>query len=101
VADQPDRLSNLSRQETSLIRCRKRHKILLFGAMVGALEAPRERLVLTLSSKIEITYGAGAAHFGMKLLQALPQHSFTTKTPWPQPPGQVHRAWAGRCAGGH
>jgi hypothetical protein len=47
-----------------------------------ALEAPKERVVLTVRGKIGVTNGDGAADFDMKMLQALPQHSFTTKTPW-------------------
>lgn len=47
-----------------------------------ALEPPTERPVLTVSGKIAEKNVGETARFDMKMLQALPQHSFTTRTPW-------------------
>lgn len=51
---------------------------LLVGAPVWALEAPSGAVVLTISG----VGVQGVAKFDMAMLAALPQHSFTTKTPW-------------------
>jgi hypothetical protein len=63
------------------------HQLLLLGAMAlatqaQALEPPKERVVLTVSGKIGVKNGGETARFDMKQLAALPQHSFTTNTPW-------------------
>ncbi len=65
---------------------------LLLGALLGtlavvsqhalALEAPKERPILTISGKIGVRNAGETARFDMKMLEALPQHSFTTRTPW-------------------
>ncbi len=48
-----------------------------------ALEAPQERPVLTISGKIGASNTPnGSARLDMKMIEALPQHSFTTRTPW-------------------
>jgi hypothetical protein len=47
-----------------------------------ALKPPSERPVLTVSGKIGLTNVGKLARFDMKMLEALPQHSFTTRTPW-------------------
>jgi hypothetical protein len=47
-----------------------------------ALDAPKERPVLTISGKIAVTNAGDKARFDMKMIEALPQHSFTTTTPW-------------------
>lgn len=47
-----------------------------------ALDAPRERPVLTISGKIGEKNAGDVARFDMKMLESLPQHSFTTRTPW-------------------
>ena len=47
-----------------------------------ALDAPKERPILTVTGKIGEKNGGEAARFDMKMLAALPQHSFTTSTPW-------------------
>lgn len=47
-----------------------------------ALDAPKERPILTISGKIGEKNAGDVARFDMKMLEALPQHSFTTRTPW-------------------
>jgi hypothetical protein len=47
-----------------------------------ALEAPKERPILTISGKIGETNAGTTARFDMKMLEALPQQTFTTRTPW-------------------
>lgn len=65
---------------------------LIMSALLGAvfagsataqtLDAPKERPVLTVSGKIGVKNAGDVARFDMKMLEALPQHSFTTRTPW-------------------
>ncbi len=65
---------------------------LLLGALLGAfavaaqpalaLDAPKERPILTLSGKIGVKNAGDVARFDMKMLEALPQQTFTTRTPW-------------------
>ncbi|HEX6703478.1 MAG TPA: molybdopterin-dependent oxidoreductase [Albitalea sp.] len=51
-----------------------------------ALEAPAGRVVLTISGEIEVRNSPEGAHFDMAMLEKLPQHSFSTRTPWfPEP----------------
>lgn len=52
----------------------------LYG--VQALEAPQNRVVLTISGKLTRPNRGGEAVFSMEMLEKLPQQSFTTKTPW-------------------
>lgn len=47
-----------------------------------ALPAPSGRVILTISGKIGETNRGQEAVFDMAMLRALPQHSFTTNTPW-------------------
>jgi hypothetical protein len=47
-----------------------------------ALKPPTERPVLTVSGKIGLKNAGDKARFDMKMMEALPQHSFTTRTPW-------------------
>lgn len=46
------------------------------------LSAPQGRVILTVSGKIGETNRGQEAVFDMDMLRALPQHSFTTNTPW-------------------
>lgn len=48
----------------------------------GGLAAPEGRVVLTFSGQIGQTNQGKTAVFDMAALEALPQHSFTTHTPW-------------------
>ena len=47
-----------------------------------ALEAPKGKVFLTLSGNIQFKNAGERADFDMAMLAALPQHSFTTQTPW-------------------
>jgi hypothetical protein len=47
-----------------------------------ALDAPKGRTVLTVSGQITVKNAGDKASFDMAMLEALPQHSFTTRTPW-------------------
>lgn len=47
-----------------------------------ALEAPKERPILSVSGAVSVKNAGEVARFDMKMLEALPQHSFTTRTPW-------------------
>lgn len=47
-----------------------------------ALDKPKGKVVLTISGKVGSTNAGDTADFDMDMLAALPQHSFTTKTPW-------------------
>lgn len=50
------------------------------------LEAPQSAVVLTVKGKLGRTNAADEARFDMAMLAALPQHTFTTRTPWyPEP----------------
>lgn len=53
----------------------------LSGAAL-ALDAPKERPILAISGKIAEKNAGDVARFDMKMIEALPQHSFTTATPW-------------------
>ena len=51
-----------------------------------ALDAPTGKVILTLTGSLTQTNDNGTAAFDLALLQTLPQHSFSTRTPWyPQP----------------
>lgn len=55
-------------------------------AAEAVLDKPKGRVILTLSGLVERTNAPGKAEFDMDMLAALPQHSYTTQTPWyPQP----------------
>lgn len=51
-------------------------------SFAGSLEAPKGRVVLSLSGKIGATNKDELAVFDMAMIEKLPQHSFTTRTPW-------------------
>jgi hypothetical protein len=55
---------------------------LAVAAQAQALDKPKERVVLSVSGKIGVKNAGKMALFDMKMLEALPQHSFTTNTPW-------------------
>lgn len=57
--------------------------LLSFGALSAqTLQAPVGKIVLTLSGKVGEKNTAKGAEFDMAMLEALPQKTFTTKTPW-------------------
>ncbi|HWH83290.1 MAG TPA: molybdopterin-dependent oxidoreductase [Burkholderiaceae bacterium] len=47
-----------------------------------ALDAPAGKVVLTVGGKLKTANDGDAASFDLALLQTLPQHSFSTRTPW-------------------
>ena len=55
---------------------------LLLAGPSQALEAPQGRVFLSLSGLIRLKNAVDRADFDMAMLAALPQHSFTTQTPW-------------------
>lgn len=58
----------------------------LGAGAVWALDAPQGKVVLTLSGQITEKNQGDTAVFTMAMLEKLPQHSFTTQTPWyPKP----------------
>jgi hypothetical protein len=54
----------------------------------GALAAPKAKVVLTISGKIGESNSPQGAQFDMAMIEKLPQHSFTTLTPWEKEPIQ-------------
>ncbi len=60
----------------------------LAGCLAGAalparaLEAPAGPVVLTVSGRVALPNVGREAHFDMPMLAALPQHGFSTRTPW-------------------
>ena len=62
---------------------------LSFGsAWAGSLAAPTGKVVLTITGKIGETNSPQAARWDMAMIEKLPQHSFTTLTPWEKQPIQ-------------
>lgn len=51
-------------------------------ANAGDLPEPKGRVILTISGHIGQPNKGKDAAFDMAMLEALPQHSFTTRTPW-------------------
>ncbi|WP_241559684.1 hypothetical protein [Hydrogenophaga sp. NH-16] len=69
----------------------KNRRLFTVSALLGALtlssaalalDAPKERPILVISGKIAAKNAGEVARFDMKMIEALPQHSFTTSTPW-------------------
>jgi len=56
------------------------------AAHAAALGAPTGAVVLTLRGKLQRTNQGDSAAFDMAMLEAVTQHSFTSKTPWFQQP---------------
>lgn len=55
---------------------------LLAHSSAMALDAPKGRAILTISGKLGATNAGTQAKLDMAMIEALPQHSFTTRTPW-------------------
>ncbi|MGQ3085335.1 MAG: hypothetical protein ACT6RO_19515 [Hydrogenophaga sp.] len=51
-------------------------------ALADGLSQPKGRIALTVSGKLGQPNKGKDAVFDMAMLEALPQHSFTTRTPW-------------------
>ncbi|MEW6694932.1 MAG: molybdopterin-dependent oxidoreductase [Pseudomonadota bacterium] len=56
------------------------------GAQTTTLPAPKDRVVLTVGGRIAVHNRGNTAVFDLAMLEALPQHSFTTMTPWEDKP---------------
>lgn len=59
--------------------------VVLLGLGAGwavALDKPNGEVVLTISGKVTAANAGSRAVFDMAMLEKLPQHSFTTQTPW-------------------
>ena len=56
--------------------------LILAAPAAQALDRPKGRVVLTVSGRIGIRNTDKAAEFDMDMLAALPQHTFSTKSPW-------------------
>ncbi len=54
----------------------------LAASQVLALDKPTGTVVLTIDGTISQTNNGGQAQFDMAMLEKLPQHSFSTQTPW-------------------
>jgi hypothetical protein len=54
----------------------------LGAAPAAALDPPSGKVVLTMTGKLATRNGPDGAVFDMSLLERLPRHTFTTKTPW-------------------
>jgi len=57
-----------------------------WSSMAHALSPAKDRVVLTVSGKIATKNQGQQAVFDMAMLEALPQRSFTTMTPWENQP---------------
>jgi hypothetical protein len=58
----------------------------LLPTAARALDRPTGKVVLTVTGPLTVRNDGAAAAFDMALFERLPQHSFSTKTPWyPQP----------------
>ncbi len=51
-------------------------------AQSGPLATPTGKVVLTVTGNISMHNAPKQAVFDLKMIEALPQHSFTTQTPW-------------------
>jgi hypothetical protein len=56
--------------------------LILAAPAVQALDRPKGRVVLTVTGRIGIRNAGKAAEFDMDMLAALPQHTFSTRSPW-------------------
>jgi hypothetical protein len=54
----------------------------LFSIPASALDAPKERVVLTVTGAIDHTNSADGAQFDLSMLKALPGRSGQMETPW-------------------
>ena len=76
-----------SRPPSAAQHLNRRHALAVLGLatmapFAQALEAPKGKVVLTVSGAISERNAEDRADFDMAMLAALPQFSFTTHTPW-------------------
>jgi hypothetical protein len=62
--------------------CHLAAALALPGAWAHALERPSGAVVLTITGRVRSPNAGDRAIFDMAMLEQLPQHSFTTRTPW-------------------
>lgn len=55
---------------------------LLAAPPAWALDPPKGKVLLSITGQLTLPNAAGRADFDRAMLDALPQHSFTTNTPW-------------------
>lgn len=60
--------------------------VLPAASFAGTLPTPTADVILTISGKISHSNVAGTAQFDRAMLDALPQHQFTTTSPWTEGP---------------
>lgn len=60
--------------------------LVLLSTASWSLDAPKGKVVLTISGKVGTTNSPKGATFDMEMLQKLPQQTFTTNTPWDKTP---------------
>ncbi|WP_326539622.1 molybdopterin-dependent oxidoreductase [Pseudorhodoferax sp.] len=56
--------------------------LVLAAGAAAALDKPNGDVILTISGKLASPNAGQKAQFDMAMLEKLPQHSFTTQTPW-------------------
>jgi hypothetical protein len=56
------------------------------ASQAHALDTPKGRPVLSVTGRISQRNGLDIADFDLEMLAALPQHSFSTRTPWDKTP---------------
>jgi len=69
--------SNLSRR-----RCLLGAISLMLAGASHALDAPKGKVILSITGNIQFKNAGDRADFDMDMLAAFPQHSFTTSNPW-------------------
>ena len=69
--------SNLNRRQ-----CLLGTVALLLTGTSHALDAPKGKVILSITGNIKFKNAGDRADFDMDMLAALPQHSFTTSNPW-------------------
>ncbi|MBG6075552.1 molybdopterin-dependent oxidoreductase [Polaromonas sp. CG_9.11] len=55
---------------------------MLLAGRSHALDTPKGKVILSITDNIRLKDADDRANFDMDMLAALPQHSFTTNTPW-------------------
>ena len=58
----------------------------LLAGHAWALDAPKGKVILTVSGKVGESNGGGKAAFDLAMLEQLPQQTFSTNTPWDSKP---------------
>lgn len=60
--------------------------MLLIAYPASALDAPKGKVILTITGKVADKNTASAATFDLAMIEKLPQQTFTTMTPWDKQP---------------